>query len=457
MLRLVRPLVVALGLVLAAFSARLGDVPTLPATPLNYAAIELPAHLQAPPVQAIDNTPAGNPITDAGATLGRVLFYDVRLSASETVSCASCHRPEAGFSDSARLSAGHAGGETARHSMGLAFSRFYASGRFFWDERAETLEDQVLQPIQDAVEMGMTLPELRTRLEATDFYGPLFDDAFGTAEITDDRIARALAQFVRSIVAPSSRYDVARAQAGPGPGPLPGLTAQENQGRQLFGQAQCAQCHGGELFVADEPLNNGLDATTDADPGAGDGRFKTGSLRNIALTAPYMHDGRFETLADVIGFYSVGIQDHAHLDPRLRTPGGAPRRFNFSEGERAALVAFLNTLTDETLATDERWSDPFADPSSTDEEDAFAIGLGLVGPNPFRGATSLSIRLRTAGVARLEAFDLAGRRVAVLHDGSLPAGEHVVRWDARALPAGLYVLRLAANGATRTRSVTAIR
>ena len=455
MLRLATPLLSALAVVLLAFSVRLGGTPTLPETPLDYTQA-LPAHLQGPRELDADNTPAGNPITDAGATLGRVLFYDTRLSLGETTSCASCHRQDAGFSDPDVLSTGHGGEQTARHSMGLAFSRYYEPGRFFWDERAATLEDQVLEPIQDVVEMGMTLPQVRARLEATEFYGALFEDAFGTPDITDDRMARALAQFVRSIVAPNSRYDVARAQ-NPGGGPLPGLTALENQGRQIFGQAQCAQCHEGELFVGDRTFNNGLDANTDADPGAGQGRFKTGSLRNIALTAPYMHDGRFETLADVIGFYSTGIQPHPNLDNRLRVGGGQPRRFNFSEGERAALVAFLNTLTDDTMASDERWSDPFSASTATEGTDAFAVGLGLVGPNPFRGRTTLSVRLRTAGPARLDAFDVTGRRVATLLDEALPAGEQTVPWDAADLAAGLYVLRLSSGGAVRTRTLTVLR
>jgi cytochrome c peroxidase len=126
----------------------------------------LPAHFDTPAVQGFDNTPADNPITDAGATLGRVLFYDPQLSQNGTISCASCHQQELGFSDSAVLSEGFEGGLTGRNSMGLADARFYAAGHFFWDERAATLEDQVLMPIQDPVEMGLTLPELVARVEA---------------------------------------------------------------------------------------------------------------------------------------------------------------------------------------------------------------------------------------------------------------------------------------------------
>ena len=456
MLRLATPLVAALAVVLLAFSFRLGGTPSLPAAPFNYAAIALPQHLQ-DEANAEDNTPADNAITDAGATLGRVLFYDTRLSLTETTSCASCHRQEAGFSDPARFSAGHDGGVTARNSQGLAFTRYYVRGRMFWDERAATLEEQVLMPIQDPIEMGMTLAQVAERLEATEFYGPLFADAFGTPDVTPDRVSRALSQFVRSIVSPGSRYDAARAQGGGGNGPLPGLTAQENRGRQLFtGPAQCDDCHRTDLFTGDAVRNIGLDADT-PDAGAGFGRFKSGSLRNVALTAPYMHDGRFETLADVVDFYSTGVQNHPNLDNRLRGPGGQPRRPNFSPQDKAALVAFLNTLTDPALATDERWSDPFPDATAGEPTDAFAVGLGLVGPNPFRGRTTLSARLRTAGHARVEAFDLAGRRVATILDEPLPAGERTIAWDASGLAAGIYVVRLASGGAMRTRTLTVLR
>jgi cytochrome c peroxidase len=360
MLRLAALAVFSLVAIGGAFSARLGETPVLPATPYDYDGIELPSHLDVGPVLQWDTTPADNPITDAGATLGRVLFYDVRLSQNETVSCASCHRQEHGFSDPERLSAGFQGEPTARNSMALAFPRYDRNRQFFWDERAQTLEGLALEPIQDLVEMGMTLDELTARLEATAFYPDLFADAFGTPEVTSERVARALSQFIRSIVAFNSPYDAARrAQGGPPGRPLAGLTDQENRGLELFfGPGRCEQCHTGDLFMGQHPRSNGLDATV-TDPGAGFGRFKTVSLRNVALTAPYMHDGRFETLEEVVDHYSTGVQDSPALDPRLRGRDGRPVRLDFSAAERAALVAFLNTLTDSTLTTDPRWSDPF--------------------------------------------------------------------------------------------------
>lgn len=444
---------------LGAFSTRLDKTPTLPATPYDYDGIALPAHLEAIAVSIEDNTPDDNPVTDAGATLGRVLFYDVRLSQNETVSCGSCHLQDRGFSDPVSFSLGFEGNETARNSMGLAFARFYRSGRFFWDERAETLEHQTLLPIQDPIEMGMTLPEVQARLAATDFYPDLFEDAFGTPDITSDRMSRALSQFIRSIVAPNSRYDQARAAEPSTPlgQALDGLSAQENHGLQLFfGPGRCTLCHRTDLFVGDEPRNNGLDAEV-TDEGAGGGRFKTNSLRNIALTAPYMHDGRFATLGDVIDHYSTGVQDNPNLDIRLRGAGGQPIRRNFSPQERAALIAFLETLTDETLATDPRWSDPFSITGTTAAPDpGINTSFELVGPNPTRGTTAFRLRLDTSTEIQLEVFSATGRRVATLLDG-VQSGEVSVQWDTDGLAAGSYVVRLRNGASVVTKTVTVVR
>lgn len=346
--------------------------PTLPPVPFDYAgpaAANLPPHLanlQGPGGLRADNTPSDNPITDAGATLGRVLFYDKRLSLNGAVSCASCHQQAKGFSDSARLSRGFEGGLTARHAMGLTNAKFYARGRFFWDERAATLEEQVLQPIQNSVEMGMTLPALETRLAALPYYAPLFQAAFGDSAVTRGRISRALAQFVRSMVSTRSKYDLAFQGGAPA---FPAVfTAQELQGLQLFAGGgvapgrtlRCDACHGTPAQIAAEPENNGLDATV-TDSGAGGGRFKVPSLRNVALRAPFMHDGRFATLEEVIEHYSTGVKDSPGLSPRLRAggPGGPPLRLNLTEQEKAALKAFLETLTDGALATDPKFANPF--------------------------------------------------------------------------------------------------
>ncbi|MEM8601582.1 MAG: cytochrome c peroxidase [Bacteroidota bacterium] len=463
MLRLFALVVAAVALVLTAFTAPIlpADTPTLPATPYNYANIALPQHLTTPPVRAIDNTPADNPITDAGATLGRVLFYDTRLSANQLISCASCHRQADGFSDPEILSVGFQGGRTGRHSMTLAFARFYDNGHFFWDERAETLEDQVLMPIQDDVEMGMTLDDVRARLEATDFYADLFTDAFGSAEITNERMSRALAQFVRSMVAPASKFDEGRAVQAPGPpgDPLDNFTAEENLGLELFyGRARCSTCHRGDLQVAVEALNNGLDPVT-ADEGAGDGRFKTGSLRNIAVTAPYMHDGRFATLEQVVDHYDRGVQAHPNLSPPLVRGNGQPLRLNLTAQERAALVAFMRTLTDESFLADERWSDPFIEIVSHEDDATLpdAAALDAVYPNPFQHEATIQVTFAQATSATVTVYDMMGREVVRLADGLQPAGTQTLHWAADGLASGVYLVRLQSAEGVATRTVTLSR
>ncbi|MEM9458008.1 MAG: cytochrome c peroxidase [Myxococcota bacterium] len=357
----------------------------LPWPPYDYDP-ELPAHFETAAVQALDNTPADNPIRDPGATLGRVLFYDVALSANETISCASCHPQSTGFSDTLTLSEGFDGGLTGRNSMGLANARFYAAGHFFWDERADTLEDQVLMPIQDPVEMGLTLEQLVQRVQQQPYYPALFAQAFGDETVDADRISRALAQFVRAMVSYRAPWDEGIAQVNDPTDDFPNYTAQQNLGKAVFfGPGRCAVCHleqdgpppppgqplpNRAIFMLTEAANNGLDAALDnADNGVGDvvgdpglnGVFKSPSLRNVALTAPYMHDGRFDTLAQVVEHYDSGVQPHPNLDPRLRMPGpgGQPQRLNLSDPEKAALVEFMHTLTDDALAQDERFADPF--------------------------------------------------------------------------------------------------
>ncbi len=342
----------------------------LPGVSFNYAAPTLPPNFLVPPISTQDNTPITNVTTDAGATLGRVLFFDKRLSTNQTIACASCHQPQHGFSDARRFSLGFNGGATGRNSMGLTQARYYPRGHFFWDERAATLEDQVLQPIQNAVEMGMTLPALVQRLGAEPYYTNLFAQAFGSTQVTSDRISRALAQFVRSIVSTRSKYDRAI------PVNFANFTAEEVLGREIFlgrvGNATCAACHGTDNFVPNNIFNNGLENPY-VDKGVGgitgrvqdEGVFKIPSLRNIELTAPYMHDGRFATLEEVVEFYNSGVTNHPNLSPPLRVPTppgappGPPRRLNLTAEQKAALVAFLKTLTDTTVTTDPKFSDPF--------------------------------------------------------------------------------------------------
>ena len=351
-------------------AATLDTALLLPTSSFNYAAPALPPIFLQPPIVNQDNMPGTNVTTDTGATLGRVLFYDKRLSTNQTVSCSSCHQARFGFSDPRRFSVGFNGGLTARNAMGLTQARYYQRGHFFWDERANTLEDQVLQPIQNAVEMGMSLPALEYRLNAEPFYTNLFNQAFNSPIVTSERISRALAQFVRSILSWQSKYDAGR------PSGFANFTPEENLGRQIFfgevGTATCIRCHGSDNFVPPNIFNNGLEFPY-VDKGIGGitgvpqelGVFKVPSLRNVELTAPYMHDGRFATLEEVVEFYNPGVVDNPNLPPQLRVPTppgappGPPRRLNLTPGQKAALVAFLKTLTDTIVTSDAKFSDPF--------------------------------------------------------------------------------------------------
>jgi cytochrome c peroxidase len=285
-----------------------------------------------------DNTPSHNPITDHGATLGRVLFYDKSLSANGTTSCASCHKQKLAFTDEKTLSIGFQGKPVTRNSMSLINARYYRSGRFFWDERAATLEEQTLMPIRNPVEMGHTLPALVEQLQADEIYPPLFDKAFNSSAVSADRMGKAMAQFIRSIVSYRSKYDVGRAAVDSVYDRFPNFTDQENYGKEQFlERGQCAQCHlqdtttsertrQSAFFFIDGPAVNGVDGEIhDSDTGVGGrtgvvkdrGAFKAPSLRNIELTGPYMHDGRFATIDRVLEHYNWSVRPHPNLDPRL--------------------------------------------------------------------------------------------------------------------------------------------
>lgn len=360
--------------------AILNKVLKLRSSPFNYTNVKLPAHYNTEATDIADNTPANNPVTDMGATLGRVLFYDKALSIDNSISCASCHKQEAAFSDNDRFSLGLNGQLTRRNSMGLINSRYYENGRFMWDERAASLEEQVLIPIQDHKEMGLELAELSTKLQQRDYYQVLFRNTFGDSVVNADRVSKALAQFIRSIVSYESKFDKGLQQAGnPEVGEempdLPNFSAQENLGLDIFMRGRngstCSYCHGTAQNINDEAKNNGL-ALEYPDKGKGEitgnaednAVFKVPSLRNIANTAPYMHDGRFPTLMDVVNHYSDGVQQHPNLNFRLTTvdeprSNGPAMKLNLNQEEKEALVAFLHTLTDNVILTDEKYSDPF--------------------------------------------------------------------------------------------------
>jgi cytochrome c peroxidase len=342
--------------------------PTLPASSFVYADEELPRPLPAiledvfrnPPSTLWDTETPDNPITDAGATLGRVLFYDKRLSLTNTHACATCHQQAHGFASPQRFDVGIEGVPMKRNTMALANVRFNKFRAWFWDMRARNLEVLVLSPIENHTELGNFLTLLEERLAATNFYPPLFEAAFGTPQITSERVSKALTQFLRAIISYRARWDEAYSVYPPDE---TRLTAQEVRGSRLFNEptpARCGLCHIKSEQLVEEPRNNGLDATPD--PAVFNGQFRAPSLRNIAVSAPYMHDGRFATLREVIDHYDHGVQKSAEVDYTLLmgSPAGpVPLQMNLTEDDKAALEAFLRLLTDNALLTDPRFADPF--------------------------------------------------------------------------------------------------
>ena len=365
-----------LTLILISACASLGlcqTEPNLPATPVSYygyAVTNLPEYyLLTPPfgdAGGANNTPEDNPISNDGATLGRVLFYDKQLSLSKSISCASCHTHQTGFGDARQFSVGHNGALTPRHSMTLSNAVFYQTGRFRWDESASTLEEQCLIPIEATDEMGLPLDQLRQRIESTPFYTPLFTNAFGDPAVTNDRIAKSMAQFIRSMVSYNAKYDRAFDNSTDG---FPNFESVFNKsellGRELFERSansvRCFQCHDSAAFNGEEPRNIGLDSKV-TDAGAGGGRFKTTSLRNVAVRGRFMHDGRFQTLMEVVDFYNQGVQENEFLDDLLRInedPNNPVEQFDLTDQEKQALVDFMHTLTDDQFLNDPKFSDPF--------------------------------------------------------------------------------------------------
>ena len=346
----------------------------------NYANQDIPNYITK------DNTPASNPITDEGAILGRVLFYDTNLSSDNTVACASCHVQSEAFGDANRASIG-INGTTARHSMRLVNNRFANGNEFFWDKRAATLESQTTQPIQDHIEMGfsgengdLSFDDLLAKLETIPYYPVLFENAFGTETISENRIQQALAQFVRSIQSFDSKYDEGRSMTTNNNQPFSNFSAMENNGKQLYNQPPvfnnngmringgvgCAGCHQAPEFDVDpNSRNNGVIGTI-GQLGTDLTNTRAPSLRDLVkqngeTNGGFMHNGVFEELIGVINHYNeIDGTGNNNLDPRLR-PGGTPQQLNMTDDEKNALIAFMETLSGADLYTNSKWSNPFID------------------------------------------------------------------------------------------------
>lgn len=299
----------------------------------------------------VPDLPRDNPLIEERVALGKMLFNETALSRDGTLSCASCHIASSAFTDSRRYSLGVRGQQGTRNSMPLFNLAWKTS--FFWDGRAPSLRAQVLLPIEDHSELDETLDRVTAKLAAKPIYPPLFTAAFGSPEITDQKLGLAIEQYLLTLTAYDAKFDQAMKGTAT-------LSEDEKRGFELFmteydqrtGQfgADCFHCHGGALFSDHQFHNNGL-VPSDDDPGrfritnveSDRNKFSTPSLRNIALTAPYMHDGRFATLEEVVAHYSTGIHRSPTLDPNLaKHPDGG---LQLNQADQRALVAFLRALT----------------------------------------------------------------------------------------------------------------
>jgi cytochrome c peroxidase len=332
---------------------------------------------------------------DNAAALGRVLFYDKNLSQNNTVACASCHQQSKAFCDNLQFSTGLNDGKTARNAPSV----FAKSGRMFWDGRASGLTQLVLMPVKNHVEMNFgNLDALAEKIASISYYPDLFKKAYPGLAIDSNTIRAALSEFIFNFNFSQNRFNSSRNNQTT-------LTAQELLGKNIFfGNGNCSKCHhvenpdsssGGGYGFTDEDHNIGLDleysdngvGSISHDP-ADNGKFMMPVLLNVEYTAPYMHDGRFKTLEDVVEHYNSGIQAHPNLDINLRDLGELsnldpaslfkaldknnnfiidpeelspypPRRLNLSDAEKKGLVSFLKTLSDPSVFTDKRFSNPF--------------------------------------------------------------------------------------------------
>lgn len=318
--------------------------------------------------------PADNPLTVEGIALGRRLFYDKILSGNYTQSCASCHKQELGFTENQRFSVGIDNIQGNRNSMSLVNMGYNRD--FFWNGRSKTLEKQVLEPVPNPIEMHLSWPNAVGRLQSSTEYPALFKKAFGADNIDSTMVAKAISQFLRTIVAGNSRFHKYLRNETQ-------LNQSELNGYLLFRnelKGDCQHCHelgSGLLYdnhfidIAQRFHNNGLDSSFANYVGLAEvtqnpndnGKFKTPTLINVALTAPYMHDGRFNTLQEVVEFYDHGVKVSPTLDFVMTKnftdlQNGDRRELGLTPQEKADLLAFLLTLTDSTVITNPAFSNP---------------------------------------------------------------------------------------------------
>lgn len=314
-----------------------------------------------PPIQV----PQNNPMTEEGVELGRKLFFDERLSGNNTQSCGSCHIPSASFSDTAAFSLGIDGLPGGRNAMPIINLGWM--NKLFWDGRAESIEEQAFQPVTNPIEMHDSWPNVSQKLQADGLYPALFKQVFGTDQIDSVLVSKALSQFMRTLISGNSPFDKYLKTGSSGWNATDEQLAYE--GFTIFmdeTKGDCFHCHGDSynpLWTDNLFHNNGLDAVF-SDNGLGaitgnsydNGKFKTPTLRNLVFTAPYMHDGRFQTLPEVINHYSTGLQNSPTIDPLMKhiSTGGS----QMNPADKNKLLMFLISLSDSSFVNNPNFQDP---------------------------------------------------------------------------------------------------
>ncbi len=431
----------------------------------NYSTVEIPEHYSFYD-EYMPTDPIAPEITDAGATLGRVLFYDRNLSSDRTISCGSCHQQANGFTDAVPLSTGAEGAEGRRNTLALADIGFSFYPALYWDEREVELERTVLVEFQSSNMMKMTLDELLARVDEADYYPELFASAFGDSEVTTERIANAVAQFIASMKVVNTELDRVIVEDD--------WSNELLAGKEMF-KSHCMSCHttivpeaNAELLVPSLPFfaqmigphNNGLYEDYGEDQGVGilsgspadNGIFKTPTLKNIALTAPYMHDGSIASLEDVIEFYSDGVYPHPNAEMNTSPylfPLDLPQPFlgfDFSESDKQNLLLFLQSLTDQSFIEDSKFSDPFRLVTSTLQEEINSAVA--VFPNPITSSASIQMLDASEKIQSIMLIDAAGK--VVFED--VP-GVSSFTFERGALAAGVYLLKIKTDRGLSTRKL----
>lgn len=404
--------------------------PKLPDDPFTYNEVNFPKHLAQSRDTIIDTGYGSGPIDTSTfinlnndvVTLGRVLFYDEKLSALENISCASCHKQELSFTDDVDFSEGISS-PTRRNSMQLNDLGWSNRSHFFWDMSESDLHEMIVLPLTDENEIGANMDDVEAKLLDTDYYPTLFSNAFGSTQITEEKIVDALVQFISSMNTFESKFDKASRNN------FEDFNEKEIVGLELFGEF-CGSCHSqgshdpfgfgfgmdatdffasfSALDMFPEIFNNGIKESHE-DKGAGEWRegsdnlFKIPTLRNIAVTGPYMHDGRFETLEEVVNHYSEEVEENEWTFFFLPSGG-----FNFSDFEKEALIAFLHTLTDESFLTDEKWANPFEETVPTLEVEDLEI---VIKPNPMMERAEITFNNELGEITEINILNASGQLI----------------------------------------------